>query len=68
MLMPNLSCIYIFIIDQICLFNNNWFFSYYQGLVPSRLTRENLIKELEKWEINLNYNENKEQLINLLET
>ena len=37
------------------------------GIVPSRLTRENLIKELEKRGVNSDDKENKRHLINLLE-
>ncbi|CAG8522212.1 6441_t:CDS:2, partial [Racocetra persica] len=37
------------------------------GLIPSRLTRESLVKELEKRNFRFNNKENKDQLINLLE-
>ncbi|CAG8833419.1 22722_t:CDS:2, partial [Gigaspora margarita] len=37
-------------------------------LNPSRLTRKSLVKELEKQDIRFDNKENKDQLINLLET
>ncbi|CAG8675906.1 16065_t:CDS:2, partial [Gigaspora rosea] len=36
-------------------------------LIPSRLTRENLVKELEKRKIQFDNHESKERLINRLE-
>ncbi|CAG8692812.1 29001_t:CDS:2, partial [Gigaspora margarita] len=47
--------------------NNNKPSSSVIGLIPSRLTRESLVKKLEKRNIRFDNKENKDRLINLLE-